>query len=747
MKRTRRGMMRFLLAVLVVAAGCLTLSDLQSAQAAEKYLPFKARPEVLLPPDSDALAWRYDMKMGDFCGGCASLVYELNTRELIERRVKEMQTQGFNTIIISGFHMHNCFLDRWPRITRHVKEVTESAHSRGMKVIFHHDVPVLEYNGQGLHHLIAHPDWLARDIEHNRPTLRCYCIINPGFRKTYLDRMEAFVRDTDIDGVMLDEVCFAGKEFCGCKYCRKAFTRHTGCVLPRNNTSKVFYDKDHPVWTAWLQWRKRAVGDWWVEMRKTFNTVKPDFCITIYTTHYGFSSKWAPLNLGADITEYARGCDFLGTEIMARNVYDCYRAVYAFRKAKAALGDHFGIPIWGLVYHVDDPHFAYIGWAMNHMNRQTSWISFIEGEDMARYLDWPDRMKSRFAKPLSDVAILFSTYSRDFSKMMACLPDGLGISQCLTDAHIQHDFIMDGDLLNGQKLNRYKLLVLACTGNLSAEQVQAVREYVAGGGMLLVTGHTSLLGETGFMHENFQLADVMGVDYLKKSMLRGPRDIRMKADGTVITFPNPVMRLRLREGAETLAEILGPNKKPIYPAIVRNTCGKGRCVYVAFQLGVANYEREQKGGKPATFERRPKLADLLIRLVRDAANASFDVEAVEVPEKVVLSVCRQEVKGREEVLIHLLNATGAGVKKGEIITWRKNWKKAGGPFPALKKDIVFDLRAGEVAGGHIVSPDYKGKRPVTLEQQGNGYMRVTVKKDDLKAYGIVYLALGKAKKR
>jgi hypothetical protein len=48
----------------------------------------------------------------------------------------------------------------------------------------------------------------------------------------------------------------------------------------------------------------------------------------------------------------------LGTEIMSRNVFDCYRPVLAHRKMKAALGRHFNSPVFGLVYHLDDPAFS-----------------------------------------------------------------------------------------------------------------------------------------------------------------------------------------------------------------------------------------------------------------------------------------------------------------------------------------------------------------------------------------------------
>lgn len=726
----------------VAALGLLSFGLLCGAE--HDALPMSTRSEVLLPPDSDALAWRYDMKMGSFTGGCAGLVYELNTPELIERRVKEMQREGLNTIIVNGLHMHHCFLDRWPLVTRFVAKLAETAHSQGMKVIFHHDVPVLLYNGTGLQHMLEHADWLARDIRHDRPTLRCYCIINPEFRRSYFERMTNLVRDTNIDGVMLDEASFAGKDFCGCEHCRRAFTAHTGFVLPREDTSDVFHNRSDPTWIAWLQWRQRAVGDWWVAMRKTFTTVKRDLCIMLYTTHYGFSNYWASRSFGSDLFEAARGCDFLGTEIMARNVYDAYHAVYAFRKAKSALGDHFGIPIWGLVYHVDDPVFAYFGWAMNHMNRQASWMSMIEGHDMSRFLDWPERMQNRFATPSSDVAIVFSSAARDFARMCSSTADPLGVAQCLTDAHVQYDFIIQHDLLDAKKLRRYRLLVLASIGVMTPEQAQGIREYVRDGGALLATANASLQDGSGFLRENFQLADVFGVNLKNASMLKGPRQIQFRKDGSTLEVPNAVVRVQARPPAVVLADVV-INAKPYSPAIVMNDHGKGRCVYVANPLGAVNYEVEWGAGREMTFEKNRLLADLLLQLVRQTATGRLSTEPVHVPEKVILNVCRQTLNGRESLLLHLLNATGAGVKHGETVPLNKDWERHGPAFPALTEDIVIDLWIGtdpQLPGGYIVSPDYEGRRQVEIEPRPDGYVRLTVGKQDLQAYAIVVLPLG-----
>ncbi|OGV51531.1 MAG: hypothetical protein A2017_01810 [Lentisphaerae bacterium GWF2_44_16] len=729
--------------LLCLVSVILTLGGLTvNIQASEKILPAISRTEVLLPSDSDELAWRYNVKMAAFTGGCSCFVYELNTPELIKWRIAEMKKEGLNTIMLNGLHMHLCLLERWSEIVEYVKTLTLLAHENGMKVIFHHDVPIVHNNGTGLNYVIEHIDWLQRDIQYDRPAFNRFCFNNPEFRKSYFDRVEDLVRKTDIDGVKLDEVTFIDKEYCGCRYCRERFTMETGLILPTENNSSVLFNQKNPIWIAWLNWRKRSVGDWWVDMRKRFNIVKPDFCIMIYSTHYGFTSNWATNNLGFDLLQSARGCDFLGTEIMTRNVYDSYRAVYAYRKAKAGLGDFYGSPVYGLVYHLNDPVYAYFGWAMNHMNRQTTLMSTIVGEKSSHYLDWNEKMNCRYAKPMSDIAIVFSGNARDFGGILPYMPDVFGTSQCLSDAHIQHDIIMQGDLLNGLKLSQYKLLMLTCLGNMSEKEVQAVRQYVAMGGTLFVSGHTSLLNESGFEQPDFQLADVMGVDALKGRLYKAPTTILMNADGKTLTIPYSAVKVKLRKDAKIIAEIINKEQKPIVPAIVSNTYGKGQCLYSALPLGILNNQPEYRYGKKMEFEKNQAVCDFYMSLVKDITHDNLDFKGIDIPEKVLVNVCKQNVKDKKEVLVHLLNATGTGVKKGDIIPGKSDWKKRGNPFPPLERDIVFDIRpGGNVSSAVIVSPDYKGERPVKLEKLDNGYLKVTVKKEDLQAYSIVYLEL------
>ena len=65
--------------------------------------------------------------------------------------------------------------------------------------------------------------------------------------------------------------------------------------------------------------------------------------------------------------------DFLGTEIMTRNVLEASRAVMSYRKLKNSLHRAFGAPIYGLVYPEGDWDLAYFGWALNNMNGQITW--------------------------------------------------------------------------------------------------------------------------------------------------------------------------------------------------------------------------------------------------------------------------------------------------------------------------------------------------------------------------------------
>ncbi|MBT3289152.1 MAG: hypothetical protein HN380_17540, partial [Victivallales bacterium] len=649
-----------------------------------------------------------------------------------------LKAEGFNTINNGVFFWNLAHTDRWDEGIEMTHMITHFAHKHGMKVIHHCDTTIVNHMGRGMEYLMAHPDWMQRDIRYGLPAFSIVCLSNPELRKELIGRFVRFARETGVDGFMLDEIIFASKDYCGCPHCRAKFTKDTGAVLPTDPNSPVFDNYEDPLWVKWIKWRQRCVGDWRLAFRREFNKVNPNLCYMVYTTHYGLTNRWAPREKGANLIQAARACDFVGTEIMSRNVYESCRAVYSYRKIKTAIGDSLGCSIWGLVYHVDNPDTAYVGWAMNQMNRQTTWMGAIAGADMKHYLEWPLRVKTEAARSVADVALLFSSTTRDFGKRYPGTVNGLGMSQVMTAGHIQHDVLLEADL-RPERLSRYKAVLLPSIACLSDAQIAALRAYVGKGGVLLVSGNTSLQDENGVFRETFGLAGLLGLDIdPKKGSIKGDHAFQWRQDKANIPIPKYAFRVtpRADAGVEILADIVQQGKV-VGPALTVRRLGEGTCYYLASPLGLVNFEGEKTPGKKWAFQPNQPVAGLLRRIVRESVPAGLDVQAVSVPERVFLSVHRQPGKDGEEILVHLLNLTGSGHLANGTVISNDTPKDA---FPVIAKDLVFDLRLGMISAARIVSPDYADARPVTLGPRAGGVVRVTIKGSDLKTYSIVYLA-------
>jgi len=67
--------------------------------------------------------------------------------------------------------------------------------------------------------------------------------------------------------------------------------------------------------------------------------------------------------------------------------------------------------------------------------------------------------------------------------------------------------------LPSQDLSRFRLLVLPETTGLKRKELEAIRDYVQGGGQILVVGKGLLYDDEGKQRDDFALADVLGVNY------------------------------------------------------------------------------------------------------------------------------------------------------------------------------------------------------------------------------------------
>jgi hypothetical protein len=353
-------------------------------------------------------------------------------------------------------------------------------------------------------------------------------------------------------------------------------------------------------------------------------------------------------------------------------------------------------------------------------------------------------MKGNFSKSLADVALVFSPAVRDFGADFSGIKDLLGTSQLLTDAHIQHDILILEDLQNKLTLNKYKLIILTSHGNMSTKTAYAIRQYVDSGGILLATGNTSLLTKTGNRRESFELADIMGVNCNTKPLLVNPLiHVQFLSDNHIIKMPRQYFcHVHIRDGAKIIATGVDEKTKNIYPFLVYNKYGKGQVWYLTMPLGIENCEPEYKVNTQINFQKNKEIADLYLKIINQyIIKNNFNFRPINIPEKVIVNTFQQTTDQNKSILIHLLNATGTELKKGEIIRGKRNWGKNERPFPPIKEDIVFDIKQKNIKEAIIVSPDYKNEYPAIISPHKKVYSRIVVNKEYLKAYSIVYLKI------
>ena len=701
-------------------------------------LPMMKR-EVLLPSqDAPENAWRYDAFVGGLGVNNLGTFLEYNTREKVERRFKKMKVMGVNTVLVDGFlarHVHRSHL---PRVQKKLKEMVEVGHSLGMKVLDHQEFSILWNKEEAMRIMVEGIDYCQRTVAGNLIT-RGWCLNNPEYRQKYFDWVIQFIEDTNLDGIMIDEVCFHGKKYCGCEHCRRLFTQETGLVLPVEENSGVFDNMESILWKSWLEWRRKSSGDFWIDFRRHVQQSRPNFCIMGYISEGGFQSKWGPLIEGLDLSDSARAIDFLGTEIMSRNVMDNGRYVFSSRKSYNMLREAYGGPIFGLVYSMESPVFAYFGWAMNNMHAQATWsmVSQRKAEEAVKYLNWADNVDKISGRPAVDIAIVFSTRSRDWFEGFDYSHDMYGYAQILSDRHIQHTIITE-PCLTLNKLNDYRLVIFPNMYCISDEHISVIRQYVAQGGRVLITGEGGTLDEIGLARDRWAFSDMLGVQVHKDSEVLPKNSVlHSLADGAKVSFPAEINGLTITkpDQVKTTMNVINEAGDILAPAMVSGAFGRGEIFYCVPQLGQVNYQHDTGIRQEIAFEMNEPVKNLLMDVVyQSLGEEPLLFKAIDMPEQVMTTMYQQNSHGKRSRVVHLLNATGVRVKKGDRIPTSKSKPS----FPPLTAEMVFEIELPALSECYAASPDYTGRIELMTKKLSSTRYQVTVPKDALKSYTVLY---------
>ena len=306
------------------------------------------------------------------------------------------------------------------------------------------------------------------------------------------------------------------------------------------------------------------------------------------------------------------------------------------------------------------------------------WLPIVE-----RIYQWHHEHERylRNEAPLARVALLFSEQTRAHHPGVApgerAEDHVLGMYHALVEARVPFELAHEA-FLTPDRLDRFKLLVLADAAALSDAQCSAIRAFVERGGSLLATFATSLFDEQGDRRADFGLADVFGVSFngridgpMQNSYLSLDSDPRTGTRHPILSglddasrIVNGVFRLDVRPRVEFPAPItLIPSypdlpMEDVYPRVARTDVrelylrdlGRSRVVYVPWDIDRTFWE---------------VMGVDHLRLLRNAiAWAANEPQPVEVEGPGILDVTAW--RQRDSMTVHLVNLTNPMMMKGPL---------------------------------------------------------------------------------
>ena len=649
--------------------------------------PREPAAETLLPdPDAPSLDWTHDARIVRIFNNSSTLA-ELDAPGAIKTYFdREIAGKGYNVVMLSGMHSRHTYAGQEARGQEAVRRIAAEAHRRGMKLIDHFDATLVWNIGEGFRVLCERQPELIRSRYDGLPSYQ-FCPNNPVFRKTLHDYL---VRDVEngVDGFQVDEVQF-WHHGCTCRWCREAFRRDTGWWIPENELDAAWESRWTPFMKRWHGWKVRQATNFFLELRRRVQDIKPDLVLSAYTTPGGFQYPSPRVNHGRDLNDLARTFNFFGLEIMSRCVMRDARFTCPILKAQNFFGSDFGTPMWDWYYNADWQN-DYVAWALSTMAGRSPMLAEVEKD--ASVPDYPGfgvaqgAMKRRGATPVAEAAVLFSVASRDWNEdAVFFAKEFAGAAQALEALHVPYEVISDRALETGA-LGKYKALFVGAAHCLSDRAIASVRAFAERGGTVWLSAKAGLFDERGDARAVWPFNDVFG---------------------------------------------FAPTLEPRSRKVVTRPCGKGRIVYTPALRGEECFLPEQSPSR--VCQARPSAAaDANFR--REMADWTKDASwwRIKASDKVYTAVWREK---DGSVVIHFLNLTGVpDVQVGETPSSR-----APDPaFPSLAEDLVFTVPEGRSAVA--VSPDFAGARALSAVRNADGTLTVTLPVALLRAYTLVRVA-------
>jgi hypothetical protein len=393
----------------------------------------------------------------------------------------------------------------------------------------------------------AHPDWIAVTADGQKrkhwanPELWVTCALGPYnfefMTKVNQEIMERFKPD----GIFSNR--WSGHGICYCEHCKTNFKKFSGLELPGEN------DRFNPAFLKWSEWRIERLKELWflwdAEIRKQRPASRfipngfPDKLLTGKHSDFFFADQQARSGVIPPWANARGAKETRATLGMKPQVGIFSVGIEEEYRWKDSVQDEPEIRIWvaegvanGLL-----PCFVKFG-AVLYDKR---WLETVS--KMYQVYNRADK----YLRNTACLARVGMVYSEQTDRKYGGKPwqsrsrgHANGMYHALVEARVPFEMIND-QLLEGENLKPYKLLVLPNIAALSGKQCDQLRTFVEQGGSLIATFETSLYNEEGVQRNDFGLADIFGVSYNNK--VEGPMRnsyLRLKTDAATKTF-HPVL--------------------------------------------------------------------------------------------------------------------------------------------------------------------------------------------------------------
>lgn len=499
-------------------------------------------------------------------------------------------------------------------------EMVKGCRALGMNVIARTDPHALHQAA-----VDAHPEWVAVQADGTPrrhwadPTLWVSCALG-GYNFSFMTDVTIEIVETyGVDGVFSNR--WSGSGMCYCKSCQQLFHDYSGHDLPRTANPL------DPVRRQYLLWRDGRLFDLWrlwdTEIKKrnpnaaflansgggalsdldmvSIGNLAP----TLFADRQARHGLMAPWSNGKNAKEYAAT---LGNKAIAGITSVGVEEAYRW-KDSVQTGDEIRLWIADGVAHNLRPWVV----KFNAKPIDKRWMPVVE-----KFYGWHYRNQKylRNEKSLAEVAIVYSQQTAAYygaDQAQAKVENhALGYYQALVEARVPFDMVHD-QLLDEEKIDRYRVLILPNIAALSDRQCQKLTEFVARGGSLVATHETSLYDEWGKRRSDFGLAALFGVSYDGKvdtqvhnsylNVEKDPRDgsyhplVRGLENATRIingvnwvhvrpTAPQRYSPLTLVPQYPDLPmeEVYATVPRTNIPGVYVRESGKGRVVYLPFDI-------------------------------------------------------------------------------------------------------------------------------------------------------------------